>query len=145
MIVALWGRTELAGDSGVEDGGGWGGITLAYNTRSPQEVDAVLSEAHAAGATIARPRGRDLLGRLFRGVRGPRRAPLGGGSQPTLDAGRGRIGQPVPLTNGGKAQACQRATLAAVHGWMMSPRRALPRPSTSTLDLSVKIWRPATS
>jgi catechol 2,3-dioxygenase-like lactoylglutathione lyase family enzyme len=55
MIVALWGRTELAGDSGVEDGGGWGGITLAYNTRSPQEVDAVLSEARAAGATIARP------------------------------------------------------------------------------------------
>ena len=55
MIVALWGRNELAGDSGVEDGGGWGGITLAYNTRSPQEVDAVLSEARAAGATIARP------------------------------------------------------------------------------------------
>ena len=55
MIVALWGRTELAGDSGVEDGGGWGGITLAYNARSPQEVDATLSEARAAGATIARP------------------------------------------------------------------------------------------
>ena len=31
-----------------------GGITLAHNVRSPQEVDAVLSEAGAAGATIAR-------------------------------------------------------------------------------------------
>jgi uncharacterized protein len=30
MIVALWSRTELAGDSGVQDGGGWGGITLAH-------------------------------------------------------------------------------------------------------------------
>jgi len=55
MIVALWGREQLADDSGVEDGGGWGGITPAYNTRSPAEVDAVLAEAEAAGATIPRP------------------------------------------------------------------------------------------
>jgi catechol 2,3-dioxygenase-like lactoylglutathione lyase family enzyme len=54
MIVALWGRAELAGDSGVQDEGGWGGVTLAHNVRSPQEVDAVLTEAGAAGATIAR-------------------------------------------------------------------------------------------
>jgi catechol 2,3-dioxygenase-like lactoylglutathione lyase family enzyme len=55
MIVALWGREQLAADSAVEDAGGWGGITLAYNTRSPEEVDAVLAEAEAAGATIGRP------------------------------------------------------------------------------------------
>ena len=55
MIVALWGRAQLAEDSVVEDGGGWGGITLAYNTRSPAEVDAVLAEAEAAGAEIKRP------------------------------------------------------------------------------------------
>ena len=55
MIVALWGRDELAGDSGVQDEGGWGGVTLAHNVRSPQEVDAVLTEVGAAGATIARP------------------------------------------------------------------------------------------
>jgi hypothetical protein len=54
MIGALWGRDELAADSGVEDGGGWGGITLAYNTRSPAEVDALIAEAEAAGATIPR-------------------------------------------------------------------------------------------
>jgi catechol 2,3-dioxygenase-like lactoylglutathione lyase family enzyme len=55
MIVALWGREQLAEDTAVEDGGGWGGITLAYNARSPEEVDAVLAEAETAGATVARP------------------------------------------------------------------------------------------
>jgi predicted lactoylglutathione lyase len=55
LIVALWDRKSLAEDSVVEDGGGWGGITLAYNTRSPEEVDAVLAEAERAGATIGRP------------------------------------------------------------------------------------------
>lgn len=54
MIVALWDRAKLAADSGVEDGGGWGGVTLAYNVRAPEEVDAVLDEARAAGATIPR-------------------------------------------------------------------------------------------
>ena len=55
MIFALWGRDKLAEDSAVHDGGGWGGVTLAYNVRSPEEVDAVLDEAAAAGATIGRP------------------------------------------------------------------------------------------
>lgn len=55
MAVALWDRVELAADSAVEDPGGWGGVTLAYNVRSPAEVDAVIAEARAAGATIGRP------------------------------------------------------------------------------------------
>ena len=54
MIVALWGRQQLAEDSVVEDSGGWGGVTLAHNVRSPAEVDTVVEEARAAGATIAR-------------------------------------------------------------------------------------------
>jgi predicted lactoylglutathione lyase len=54
MVLALWDRSELARDSGVEDGGGWGGVTLAHNVPSPDEVDDVLREAGAAGATIAR-------------------------------------------------------------------------------------------
>jgi uncharacterized protein len=53
-IVGLWSRESLAEDSGVEDGGGWGGVTLAHNVRSPAEVDAVIAEARRAGATIAR-------------------------------------------------------------------------------------------
>jgi uncharacterized protein len=54
MIVALWSRTKLAEDSCVEDSGGWGGITLAYNVRSPEEVEAVLAEVEPAGGTIGR-------------------------------------------------------------------------------------------
>jgi uncharacterized protein len=54
MIVALWDRSKLADDSGVKDSGGWGGVTLAHNVRSPEEVDAVLAEAARAGATIPR-------------------------------------------------------------------------------------------
>jgi predicted lactoylglutathione lyase len=55
MIVALWGREQLAEDTVADDSGGWGGITLAYNARSADEVDAVLREAEAAGAAIPRP------------------------------------------------------------------------------------------
>ena len=54
MVVALWGRDKLAEDSGVEDAGGWGGVTLAHNVGSPAEVDAVMREAEAAGARITR-------------------------------------------------------------------------------------------
>src|SRR5918999_2896993 len=62
MIVALWGRSQLAEDSAVEDGGGWGGVTFAYNTRSQADVDAVMGEAEAAGATIGRPAGETFWG-----------------------------------------------------------------------------------
>jgi uncharacterized protein len=54
MIFALWNRAKLAEDSTVEDGGGWGGITLAHNVRSPAEVDAVIDQARAAGGRIGR-------------------------------------------------------------------------------------------
>ena len=53
-ILALWDRTKLAEDSAVTDGGGWGGVTPAFNTRSPEDVDSVIEEARAAGATIGR-------------------------------------------------------------------------------------------
>jgi catechol 2,3-dioxygenase-like lactoylglutathione lyase family enzyme len=54
LVVSLWSRESLAEDSRVEDAHGWGGVTLAYNTRSPEEVDAVIEEARGAGARIAR-------------------------------------------------------------------------------------------
>jgi catechol 2,3-dioxygenase-like lactoylglutathione lyase family enzyme len=53
-VVALWSREELAADSTVDDPGGWGGVTLAYNTRAREEVDAVIEEARRAGAVIGR-------------------------------------------------------------------------------------------
>jgi len=62
LVVALWDRAQLAEDSTVEDAPGWGGITLAHNVRSPEEVDAVLAEAEAAGATIGRPGAKTFWG-----------------------------------------------------------------------------------
>lgn len=55
-ILALWSRPDLAEDAGVADSGAqFSGVTLAYNARSRQEVDVVLAEAVAAGATLTKP------------------------------------------------------------------------------------------
>jgi catechol 2,3-dioxygenase-like lactoylglutathione lyase family enzyme len=63
MIVSLWSRQKLAGDSGIdEDRGGWGGVTLGYNVGSPEEVDAVIARAEAAGARVSRPGGTTFWG-----------------------------------------------------------------------------------
>jgi catechol 2,3-dioxygenase-like lactoylglutathione lyase family enzyme len=62
LVLALWDRARLAEDSGVADGGGYGGVTLAHNVRSPAEVDAVMAEAAAAGATISRQAGETFWG-----------------------------------------------------------------------------------
>jgi uncharacterized protein len=55
LILGLWGRDKLAAESGVVDGGGWGGVTLSHNLGSEAEVDRVVETARAAGARIARP------------------------------------------------------------------------------------------
>lgn len=55
MVFSLWGRKQLAEESGVEDSGAWGAVTLAHNVRSDEEVDDVLDQAEAAGGTIAQP------------------------------------------------------------------------------------------
>jgi catechol 2,3-dioxygenase-like lactoylglutathione lyase family enzyme len=53
MILALYGKAALAQDAHLAPGGtGFGGIALAYNVRQREEVNAVLAEAQAAGATI---------------------------------------------------------------------------------------------
>jgi catechol 2,3-dioxygenase-like lactoylglutathione lyase family enzyme len=62
MVVALWARAALAADSGVEDSSGWGGVTLAHNVRTPEEVDAVIEEARSAGAAIVREPGPTFWG-----------------------------------------------------------------------------------
>jgi uncharacterized protein len=62
MVIALWDRARLAEDSGVEDGGGWGGVTLAHNVRSPDEVDAVVEDARRAAADIVRRPGKTFWG-----------------------------------------------------------------------------------
>ena len=62
LVVSLWSRDKLAQDSGVTDGGGWGGVALAHNVRSEAEVDGVIEEARAAGATITREPARTSWG-----------------------------------------------------------------------------------
>ena len=62
MVLALWDREKNAQDSGVEPGSGYGGATLAYNTRTPADVDVVIEEARAAGARISREPGETFWG-----------------------------------------------------------------------------------
>lgn len=54
MVIALWDRARLAEDSCVEDSPGWGGVTLAVNFGSREEVDAATEQARQAGAQIGR-------------------------------------------------------------------------------------------
>ena len=61
MAFAIWSRAKLAADSAVTDGGGWGGVTLAHNVRSPEEVDATLTDAAAARLCCLALRARSLL------------------------------------------------------------------------------------
>jgi catechol 2,3-dioxygenase-like lactoylglutathione lyase family enzyme len=50
----LYPRERLAEDAQLpSDGSGFGGIALAQNVRSKQEVDRILAEAVAASATNA--------------------------------------------------------------------------------------------
>jgi len=89
MVLALWDRRRLAEDSCVEDSPGWGGVTLALNLGSPAEVRHG-DRGSARRRRHDRPRaGRDLLGRLQRRLRRPRRPPLGDRPQPPLADRRG--------------------------------------------------------
>lgn len=56
--LVLWSRAALAADSGVVDvagSDGFGGIALAQNVRSRDEVDEVLAAAAAAGGEVSQP------------------------------------------------------------------------------------------
>jgi catechol 2,3-dioxygenase-like lactoylglutathione lyase family enzyme len=56
VALGLFGRTSLAEDAGVPDrGDGFRAVSLAHNTRSEAEVDAVLAHAVACGATLIKP------------------------------------------------------------------------------------------
>jgi uncharacterized protein len=55
VVLVLWGRDKLAADIGVpDDGASWGGVALAHNVVSDQEVERVIEEARANGAEIIR-------------------------------------------------------------------------------------------
>jgi uncharacterized protein len=56
MGLALYPRSGLAEDANLApEGHGFCGISLAYNTRSREEVDVILSQAQRAGARLLKP------------------------------------------------------------------------------------------
>ena len=56
MILSLYGRAEQATDAQLPaEGSGFGGIVLAHNVRERADVDRVMAEAKAAGASILKP------------------------------------------------------------------------------------------
>ena len=55
VILALWGREQLAPEMGIpDDGARWSGIALAHNVQSREEVHAVIELARRNGAKITR-------------------------------------------------------------------------------------------
>lgn len=55
VVLVLWSRDKLAEDSGIaDDGATWGGIALAHNVGSREEVEEVVEQARANGATVTR-------------------------------------------------------------------------------------------
>jgi predicted lactoylglutathione lyase len=57
IILGLYGTQALADDIGIENADriGFNNVTLAFNARTKEEVDAVLAEAEAAGGMILKP------------------------------------------------------------------------------------------
>jgi catechol 2,3-dioxygenase-like lactoylglutathione lyase family enzyme len=62
IALALFGRDDLAEDARHPIDGRFSGITIAVNQRTEADVDAVLAQAAAAGATILKPAERVFWG-----------------------------------------------------------------------------------
>ena len=63
LKLAVWERASIAHDAGLpKSGRGATEFTIGHNMRSRDEVDAVMSEAAAAGATITKPAGETFWG-----------------------------------------------------------------------------------
>jgi len=55
IVLSLYPREKLAEDATVDpQGSGFSGITLAYNTRSKEEVDEVLKTVEGLGAVVVK-------------------------------------------------------------------------------------------
>ena len=55
LILVLWDRDKLDADAGVSgESARWGGVALAHNVRSREEVHEVIEQARRAGAEVTR-------------------------------------------------------------------------------------------
>ena len=72
VVLVLWDRAKLAGDMGVpDDGATWGGVALAHNVGSREEVDEIVETARAVGAQVTREPGETFYGGYAGGFRDP--------------------------------------------------------------------------
>jgi hypothetical protein len=72
VVLVLWGRDKLAADMGIaDDGARWGGVALAHNVASDDEVDRIIEEARANGAEITREPSPTFYGGYAAGFRDP--------------------------------------------------------------------------
>ena len=63
LRLALWPRKSIAADTGLAiTGASPTNMTLAHNVHNEAEVDAVMSEAESAGATIVKPAAKTFYG-----------------------------------------------------------------------------------
>ena len=62
LVLSLWAESAARGELGEVTRGGTLPFTLAHNVGSPEDVDAVLETARAAGATVHGPEARDWGG-----------------------------------------------------------------------------------
>jgi len=68
VVFGLYGRAALAEDAALDsaEGSGFRGVALAYNTRSKDELNAVLALAARAGGGSLQNLRRGVLGWVFR-------------------------------------------------------------------------------
>ena len=70
IVLVLWSREELARDLGIaDDGSRWGGIALAHNVGSRDEVRRVIEQARMLGAEIVREPAETFYGGYAGGFR----------------------------------------------------------------------------
>ena len=63
VVFGLFQRAALAADANVSPAGsGFSGFTLAHNVASQEEVDCLLGEAAALGASVVQPAGKVVWG-----------------------------------------------------------------------------------
>ena len=123
MILGLYGRKALADDAGLPLEAAPEGksirVSLAYNTRTRDEVDAVLEEARAAGAEIVKPAEEVFWGGYSGLLRRSRRSPLGSRLEPALPDCGGRLDPasrigPASVPTGHMADRCSETWLTGL-------------------------------
>jgi uncharacterized protein len=72
VVLTLWSREKLAADMGIDDPvAGWGGVALAHNVASRDEVGSIIEAARASGAEVTREPAETFYGGYAGAFRDP--------------------------------------------------------------------------